>query len=216
MPEPASLITRSVGAHNRPCARKQLRPSDHAREDLSLRLRNEAAVLAHLAESPGVIRLLNVEQDPLTLVLEWADGGSLDQRMRRPIDPGEAERFAREIVAATIACHARGVVHRDIKPSNVLIVRGAIRLADFGVAAWGDPPRALPEGWEEAEVGTPPWSAPELRQNATGVVSPSVDAYGVAKTILAFLETRSPVVAAALSTDPARRPTLDQIAHALG
>jgi serine/threonine protein kinase len=217
MARPASLITRGVDAHGRPCVLKQLRPEDLGREDLALRLRNEAGVLAHLAGTVGIIRLLGVHQDPFTLVLEPADGGSLDDRLHAEMPVKERVDVARELVAAVAACHARGVVHRDIKPSNILFVRDAVRLADFGVAAWGEPPRAVPEGWEEDAVGTPPWSAPELRKNATGVVGSAVDIYGVGMVLTVLMgETASESIIAARSEDPSRRPSLSEIARSLG
>lgn len=216
MPEATSLIIRGMDARGHACVFKRLRPENAAREDLALRLQNEARVLAHLAGVPGVIRLLEVRQAPLTLVLEFADGGSLENRLRGVLSPGDRTRVARELLAVVAACHARGVTHRDIKPSNLLFVGESLRLADFGVAAWGDPPRALPEGWEEEEVGTPPWSAPELRKNATGVVSPAVDVYGVAMILAALLgDAITESIAAARSEDPSRRPSLNELARSV-
>ena len=113
------------------------------------------------------------------------------------------------------ACHARGVVHRDIKPSNILFVAGALRLADFGVAAWGEPRRALPEGWEEGAVGTPPWSPPELRENATGQVAMAIDVYGVGQTLNALLSAPSPAITEACDDNPRQRPTLAELGRAL-
>jgi serine/threonine protein kinase len=216
MSRATSLIRRGTDPLGHPCVFKSLRPEDATREDLVLRLRNEAAVLGQLARTPGVIRLRGVRESPLTLVLEFADGGSLDDRLAGMLPPADRRRFAHELLGAVSACHARGVTHRDIKPSNLLLVRDSLRLADFGVAAWGVPPRALPAGWEEDAVGTPPWSAPELRENATGVVSPAVDVYGVAMVLSALLgDTASDTIAAARSEDPGRRPSLDELARSL-
>ena len=216
MTQATSLITRGMDARGNPCAFKQLRPEDAMREDFALRLQNEADVLLHLAGTPGVIRLLEVRQAPLTLLLEFADGGSLDDRLRGGLSLGNRKRTASELLAVVAACHARGVTHRDIKPSNLLFVGDALRLADFGIAAWGDPPRALPDGWQEDEVGTPPWSAPELRKNATGVVSPAVDVYGVAMTLAALLgDAASEAIIAARSDDPRRRPSLEELGRSL-
>lgn len=216
MTQATSLITRGMDARGNPCAFKQLRPEDAMREDFALRLQNEADVLLHLAGTPGVIRLLEVRQAPLTLLLEFADGGSLDDRLRGGLSLGNRKRIASELLAVVAACHARGVTHRDIKPSNLLFVGDALRLADFGIAAWGDPPRALPDGWQEDEVGTPPWSAPELRKNATGVVSPAVDVYGVAMTLAALLgDAASEAIIAARSDDPRRRPSLEELGRSL-
>ncbi len=217
MPTPASLITRGVDAHGRPCIHKQLRPEDFGREDLALRLRNEAGVLAHLAGATGIIRLLGVREVPLTLMLELADGGSLEDRLQAELPTNERIDVARALVAAVAACHARNVVHRDVKPSNILFVANTLRLADFGVAAWGEPPRAVPAGWEEGAVGTPPWSAPELRRDATDAVAPAVDVYGVGMVLATLLgPTVSEAIAAARSDDPRQRPSIEELARSLG
>jgi serine/threonine protein kinase len=215
MPAPASLITFGRNRFGTPVARKRLRPDDAGREDLALRLANEMAVLEYLDGTPGVIRLLDIDRDPLTLVLEWADGGSLQDRLESGLPEEERRAVATALVAAVAACHARAVVHRDIKPSNLLFVGGTLRLADFGVAAWGTPRRALPEGWEEGPVGTPPWSAPELRQGGTGRVDESIDVYGVAMTLDALLG-RSARRRAARSDDPRQRPTLVELGATIG
>jgi serine/threonine protein kinase len=216
MAVPTSHISHGFDATGTRCVFKQLRTEDAHREDLALRLANEAAVLTFLSGTPGVIRLLEVRHSPLTLVLEAADNASLDVRLRGALPLAEGRRIAGELVSAVAACHRRGVVHRDIKPSNLLFVDGALRLADFGVAAWGEPRRALPEGWEEDEVGTPPWSAPELRIHATAAVSPAVDVYGVAMVVSALLgEPVSETIVAGRSNDPAHRPSLDEIARSL-
>lgn len=216
MPHAASWIERGTDRSGRPCVFKRLHPGDAGRADLVLRLENEAAVLHFLAGTPGVIALREVRRDPLILVLELADGGSLDERLEAGLAAPIRRRVARELVSVVTGCHARGVVHRDIKPSNLLFAGGSLRLADFGVAAWGTPPRALPEGWEEGQVGTPPWSAPELRGNATGVVSPAVDVYGVAMVLAVLLgASTSEPVARARDEDPGRRPSLGELARSL-
>lgn len=213
---PASLITMVRGADGRRYALKRLRPEDAGREDLHLRLANEAAVLAMLAGTPGVIGLVEVLPEPLTLVLEWADGGSLDARLRHhAIDHHAAEAIARSLLRVVTALHRRGVVHRDIKPSNILFVGDELRLADFGVAAHGDPLRALPAGWEEDQIGTPPWGAPELAVRADLHTSLAADVYSVAKVIETLLQGElPPAFRRAVDRDPGKRPSIAALAAA--
>lgn len=71
------------------------------------------------------------------LVLEYAPGGSLDDRVatRGPLTHEELLVLGEELAGALVAAHEQGVVHCDIKPSNVLFAAdGSARLADFGIA----------------------------------------------------------------------------------
>mmetsp|Transcript_8041 Transcript_8041/g.30170 ORF Transcript_8041/g.30170 Transcript_8041/m.30170 type:complete len:367 (+) Transcript_8041:681-1781(+) len=53
----------------------------------------------------------------------------------RPFPEPVVKRFARQLLLATSACHARGIAHRDIKLENILVDgSGELRLADFGLS----------------------------------------------------------------------------------
>jgi serine/threonine-protein kinase len=97
------------------------------------------------------------------IVLEFVDGMSLDVLLKKK------KTFSNEMALLIIhdAClglkyaHDHGIVHRDIKPGNILISKkGAIKLADFGIAASGNE--------DESEItqagmalGTPAYMPPE-------------------------------------------------------
>ncbi|RKH58922.1 serine/threonine-protein kinase [Corallococcus llansteffanensis] len=52
--------------------------------------------------------------------------------------------------------HRRGIIHRDLKPGNVLVVRGQVKVLDFGLAVGRD------QGRRAQPAGTPGYLAPEL------------------------------------------------------
>jgi serine/threonine-protein kinase len=70
------------------------------------------------------------------LVLELADGESLDKRIARgaiPID--EALPIAKQIAEALEAAHEKGIIHRDLKPANIASTSdGVVKVLDFGLA----------------------------------------------------------------------------------
>jgi eukaryotic-like serine/threonine-protein kinase len=77
------------------------------------------------------------------LVLEFVDGESLSDHMRRVADlkDGSAARvrealaIARQIADALDVAHERGVIHRDLKPANIKITNeGVAKVLDFGLA----------------------------------------------------------------------------------
>jgi hypothetical protein len=192
------------------------------------RLEREARVLAGL-EHPGVLRVFDfgtLADGTSYLVMEWAEGGDLAARLAKGRVPwAEALGWVERIAAALDAAHARGVVHRDLKPGNVLLrADGSLALGDFGLA------RAEGAGFTTALTlsgvvyGTFDYMAPEQADGA-GAVTKAVDVYALGVMTYQLLTGRVPrgvfepasrvvglpaavdaVIAAALATEPGRRP----------
>lgn len=72
------------------------------------------------------------------LVLELADGGTIDDYLARTGKPWSPARAKREIIALLKLLdqlHVGGATHRDITPSNIFVCgRGVLKLGDFGIA----------------------------------------------------------------------------------
>jgi hypothetical protein len=128
------------------------------------RFAREARVLMELSH-PAIVRYLahglTPEGEPW-LALEWLEGESLSQRLRRQgLTVAESVALGRRLAEALGAAHRRGIVHRDLKPSNVHLVGGALegaKLLDFGIAkVAGDEPLTL----TGMVMGTPFYMAPE-------------------------------------------------------
>src|SRR5690606_14268871 len=117
------------------------------------------------------------------LVLEYAGGGSLRDRLERgPLPLDQAAEVILQVADGLDWLHQNDVFHRDVKPSNILLMTdGSVRLADLGVAACGTPPRGLPEGWVEEEIGTLGYAAPELLREP-GLATRTIDVYALGVT----------------------------------
>ncbi len=81
----------------------------------------------------------------LYLVLEYVDGGSLEEwfeKNRKPgggAPPAEVQRLTGQILQGLTHAHEAGLVHRDLKPANVLLEKtGEAKISDFGLARVGD------------------------------------------------------------------------------
>jgi serine/threonine protein kinase len=116
--------------------------SDRYAADLGIRERfkREALAAARLSGEPGAITIFDVGEweDRPFIVMEYLDGGSLEDRLRRDgaQPPAHALAWLEQAAAALDAAHRHGIVHRDVKPANLLLnERGELRVADFGIAS---------------------------------------------------------------------------------
>ena len=135
--------------------------------------------------------------------------------------------------------HAAGVIHRDLKPSNIVLAEGTPVVIDFGVAAAAEASALTATG---AILGSAGWMAPEQVRGETTTPASDVFAWGavvayaasgtlpfgtgaghaVAYRIINEEPTIGPLdeplgslVRAALTKDPAARPSVDELVRTL-
>jgi eukaryotic-like serine/threonine-protein kinase len=113
--------------------------------ELANRFLREIRVLAKLSH-PHIAGLHTAFQheDQLMMIMEFVEGRTLTDAMRRGLTLDQSVELARQILSALQYAHAHGVIHRDIKPSNVMVNQdGAAKLLDFGLALASTPDARL-------------------------------------------------------------------------
>jgi len=82
------------------------------------------------------VRGHGVYDDRPYLVTEYVPGTPLHRLVEEegPLDPATLHGVAVGLAAGLTAIHDCELVHRDLKPSNVIIMRGGVRIIDFGIA----------------------------------------------------------------------------------
>lgn len=176
----------------RSVAVKRLRPQRRGNPRAERRFRREARSMAAL-DHPHVLKLVDMgrDHDGDYMVCEWAEGGSLFERVmaQGPLDRDAALAIVRKIGSALEHAHARGQIHRDVKPHNILLMaNGEPKLGDFGlVLSEAEPEERVPG----ARPGTPNYMAPEQGARG-GDVDERADLYAFAKTILFLFSRQKP------------------------
>lgn len=124
------------------------------------RFAREALLLSRL-QHPHLISIVDLDVTPervAYMVMEMVYGKSLAEMRGRFKDRDFMLPVLHQIADALTAVHAAGIVHRDLKPANVLIsvsadgMRGAVKLADFGISRLLDLVQAAPESAAPARV----------------------------------------------------------------
>ncbi|MCB9777695.1 MAG: serine/threonine protein kinase [Alphaproteobacteria bacterium] len=170
------------------CALKVVHPGHQADPLFTRQILSEAQIVAQLRH-PNIVQILDVGRtgDRVWMAMEWIDGcdaRSLRQLTRErggEIPLRHLIYLVRETLQGLHHAHrARdtegnhlGIVHRDISPGNILISRhGAVKLADFGVAA--------ASGVQSLRMaGKPQYLAPEIYRGARASVQSDIFAMGV-------------------------------------
>jgi serine/threonine-protein kinase len=166
----------------------------------------DEARLAARIRHPNVVPTLDVAEDGRFLVMEYVEGASLREVLRRrrdaeagPIAVDVALRVALDVIDGLHAAHelADGdggplnLVHRDVSPHNILVgVDGVSRITDFGIAF----AEARMTNTKSGQLkGKMPYMAPE--QLDSGGVDRRVDVYAAACVLWEMLAGRRLFVA---------------------
>ncbi|KAK3936184.1 hypothetical protein QBC46DRAFT_420183 [Diplogelasinospora grovesii] len=133
--------------------------------------KGEIDLLKRLHGVERVIQLidheLNLEKQMLSVLME---AGELDfhtllrSRQCGPegarLDPVFIRYYWKEMLECVQAVHARDVVHSDLKPANFVLVKGRLKLIDFGIANAIQTEMTV-NVHRETQVGTPSYMSPE-------------------------------------------------------
>jgi len=217
----------------RTVAVKVLRPHVAGDADARRRLAREVSTLRRITH-PRIAEVIDADTDGETpyVVTEYVAGQPLDAHVREhgPVTGQALAQLGDGLGEALAAIHAAGVVHRDLKPGNVLMTGDGPIVIDFGIAHVADDVRLTSTG---LVMGTPGYLSPEVISGEG--VGQATDWWGWAAT-MAFASTGRPpfgrgpieavldrvrrgqadldgvpaalvpVLARALSVDPAHRP----------
>ena len=168
-------------------------PADHL-EQILKRFERESKALAGLSHT-NIVKVMDYgehEGSPY-MVLEYLPGGTLKQKLGKPIPWKESIQLLLPIAKALGYAHEQGIVHRDIKPSNILLTsKNQPLLTDFGIAKILESRELTTLTGSSVGVGTPEYMAPE---QWTGKADVQSDVYSLGIVLYEMVTGRKPYVA---------------------
>jgi tRNA A-37 threonylcarbamoyl transferase component Bud32 len=158
------------------------------------RFEREAKALARLAH-PNIVGVIDYgeHEGAPYLVMVYLRGGTLKQRLGKPVAWQEAAQMLTPIAEALEYAHENHIVHRDIKPANILLTeKGQPMLTDFGIAKLLEGSETQTLTGTGAAIGTPEYMAPE---QWTGQAVAQSDIYSLGVVLYELVTGRKPYIA---------------------
>jgi serine/threonine protein kinase len=169
--------------------------TEETKERSLKRFEREAKALAKLTH-PNIVKVTDYgehEGKPY-LVLPYLPGGTLKEKLGKPIPWQDAVQLLLPIAEALDYAHDHNMIHRDVKPSNILLAeRGQPMLSDFGIAKILDLEETQELTGTSAAIGTPEYMAPE--QARAKSVDHRADIYSLGIVFYEMITGRKPFTA---------------------
>ncbi|AOW06811.1 kinase-like domain-containing protein [Yarrowia lipolytica] len=148
---------------------------DDVDESVIKGFKGEIDLLMRLKHENRVVELMDYEMrsSQVYVVMECGEidlAHILNNRLNQPLDISFVRYYATELLKCVDAVHRNGIVHSDLKPANFLLVKGILKIIDFGIA--NVVPDYTANVHRDAQMGTPNYMAPEAlieTKNSNGV-----------------------------------------------
>lgn len=193
---------------------------------------NAGEVNASKVQHPNVLGIRDVihsENGIQAIIMDIMPGGELCNLVEKGnVTPEKAKKYMHDMALGLQALHHKGIIHHDVKLENAMIdANDNCRLIDFGFAR-----NTAKLGPIDEAMGSVDYAAPELFLGLPHGLEVDIFSYGVAlyaaltgkfpgrhnwdKTISGDFSLISDpqardLITKLLQTDPAKRPTIDQV-----
>ncbi|EXX56247.1 uncharacterized protein OCT59_003182 [Rhizophagus irregularis] len=117
----------------------------------------------------------NDQLKPYLLVMEYANGGTLQNYLKRnsiKLTWNDKFNLALQLAYAVSCLHDKGIIHHDLHPNSILVRRNVIKFADFGLS------KRIEEISKLQSIGIIPYIDPkrfDRRKSIDNKVNPSLD-----------------------------------------
>ena len=149
-----------------------------------------------LKKHPHFVKMLycDFRKNAVWIVMEFCEGGNLEQYFKRVNPPIEAQldlMFQSASAIEFMHGQRQVVVHRDIKPANILIKRqkgqDIVKVTDFGLSKVSDNPDPAKTALFTTKAGTAGYMAPEFFLPDRPKYTKAVDTFSLGLVFLAMV-----------------------------
>jgi serine/threonine-protein kinase len=185
---------------HRKVAIKVLHAAVAAKADVVQRFEREAQAAGRIGSEHivEVLDLGNLPEGDRFMVMEYLDGESLGERIKRKkrLAPQEVGHILHQLLEGLAAAHAAEIIHRDLKPDNVFLMaskggqKDFVKVLDFGVSKFNALDSEMSMTRTGAVMGTPFYMSPE--QARGGKVDTRSDLYSVGVVVYQAVTGRVP------------------------
>lgn len=151
---------------------------------------------------PRVVQLIDIfeiDENTFCTVLEYCDGSDLDSYLRS--QQTLTEREARSIISQVVSGlkylseQRKRIIHYDLKPGNILLHKGEVRIADFGLSKIMNESENTSHGMELTSqgAGTMWYLPPECFETASQArINTKVDVWSAGVILFQMMYGRKP------------------------
>ena len=97
------------------------------------RFKREYQITKSLQDAYGIIEVYTFDESSCTYTMESAEQTLEDYIQSPGISDDIRINCIRQILYIMTEVHRRDIIHRDLSPNNIFIVRGMLKIADFGL-----------------------------------------------------------------------------------
>ena len=120
--------------------------------------KGEIDLLQRLNDEDRVVKLIDYEMrmSSIYVVINCGEidlAHVLNARLSQPLDISFVRYYANEMLHCVAAVHRHDIVHSDLKPANFLLVKGMLKIIDFGIA--NVVPDYTSNVHRDTQIGTP-------------------------------------------------------------
>lgn len=177
-------------------------------EDVRSRFLAEAKLLRRIQDE-RVVRVYDIGTLPdgrPYFVMDYANGGTLEELRKQPAEPGRVLRLCAEAARALEVLHRHRIIHRDVTPGNILLDHSEtqglrVLLADLGVAK-----KMIDRAGATMTAGTPAYMA--LEQATGAPFDARADIYSIGAVTYALLSGKPPFPVKTLADLLSRNPAI--------